>query len=166
MRSLFALVILATMLTVIGCGGGSDSRSSAQARREATGSTGSKLSKQQLIEKADAICRRMNEGFAAHEPRSQSIVESARVVPGRVVVERRVIDELDRLSPPSAIARDLQRVIAFRTTLANELAELAKVAKQRDLRTFHKLAGSKARVHSELLAAANGAGFTECGRTG
>jgi hypothetical protein len=163
---MFALVLLAAVLSTAGCGNENDSRSPAHARRLATGSTDIKPSKSQLIERADEICRRMNEEFAAHEPRNQGIAESARIVPGRVVAERRVIDELDRLSPPSAIAPDLQRVIAFRTTLAKELAELAKVAGRRDVGTFHKLARSKARVHSELLAAANGAGFKECGRTG
>jgi hypothetical protein len=167
MKSSLAFVLLAAALSVVGCGGGSTSTtSSTRASQQATGSPGVKLSKSKLIEKADAICRGMNEEFAAHEPRNQSIAESARIVPHRVAVEQRVISELNQLSPPSAIARDLQRVIAFRNTLAKELAELAQVAKRRDLNTFHKLAGSKARVHGELLAAANGTGLKECGRTG
>jgi hypothetical protein len=124
------------------------------------------LTKSQLIQKADMICERMNAEFAAHEPHSQSIVESARIVPHRVLVEQRVLTELGQLAPPSGIAHDLQRVIAFRRTLARELAELAQVAKRRDTAQFHKLAASKARVHSELLAAANRAGFKDCGRTG
>jgi hypothetical protein len=166
MRLLLAFALLATALSAAGCGGGSTDGSLRQTAQRIDRSTASGLSEPQLIARADAICRRMNEEFAAHEPHDQSIAESARIVPHRVVVEQRVIDELNRLTPPSAIAHDLQRVIAFRATLAEELAELAQVAKQRDMDTFHRLAVSKARVHSELLAAAKGTGFTECGRTG
>lgn len=170
--------LLVGAIAVTGCSGGKgpDSEASttssapsrpAQANRPASSpDRTAPLSKSQLIAKADSICRRMNTEFAAHEPRNQSIGESARIVPRRVAVEQRVVLELSRLTPPSAIARDLQRVVDFRKTLADELAELAHVAKSRDMKRFHELAASKARVHSELLAAARGAGFTECGQTG
>jgi hypothetical protein len=166
MRSLPAALALAVALSFVGCGGESNSSIVAHATQQATGPKGVELSKSQLIEKADLICRRMNVEFAAHEPRSQSIDESARIVPHRVSVEQRVLAELRQLVPPSSIASDLQRVIAFRNTLARELAELAQVAERRDTAEFHRLAASKARVHSELLAAADGAGFKQCGQTG
>jgi hypothetical protein len=171
MKPSLALALLATGLAATGCGGTGATGSSTSGRETTGGTSQSRrptaaLTKSQLIEKADTICQRMNAEFAAHEPRSDSIAESARIVPHRVLIEQRVLAELGRLAPPSAIAPDLHRIIAFRKTLALELAELAQVAERRDTARFHKLATSKARVHSELLAAAKGTGFKECGQTG
>jgi hypothetical protein len=166
MKSSLILTSLAVMLVVAGCGGGDSSASGSGQSDRAAAAHPVTLSKAQVLEKADAICRRMNTEFAAHEPHSQGIAESARIVPHRVVVEQRVIGELNQLAPAAAIATDLRRVIAFRSTLERELAELANVAEHRDTARFHQLASSKARVHSELLAVAQGGGFKECGRTG
>lgn len=159
MRMLMSMALVAALSVAVGCSG-SSSVSSTPSRSSAYPPSTS-----QLIERADAICERLIVEFAAVRARSQSLPELARIVPHRVVLERRVAEELGELTPPAAIARGLQKVVAYRRTLAQELAELGLDAKRRDVAAIRVLAASKGRLHRELLATATSAGFKSCGRT-
>jgi hypothetical protein len=108
----------------------------------------------------------MNNEFAAAEPKSQSIGETARITPHRAALEQRVVAELGKLPPPATIARQLRRIIAERRTLAQELSEVGRDAKARDTTAVRKLAASKAKLHHEVRAFATAAGFKFCGRVG
>jgi hypothetical protein len=156
------LALLVVTISAAGCGEGrSNDRST-----ESTNPANVTLSKEQLIAKADAICRRMNDEFAADEPRDQGVTETARITPHRAVLEQRVVSELDELKPPRAFAGQLQRVISTRRTLAEELAAVGRDAKAGDTAAVRKLAASKAKLHHELRAFATAAGFKVCGRVG
>ncbi len=156
------LILLAVVISATGCGGGTSSdRSSGSSRAAAT-----VLSKEQLVAKADAICQRMNNEFAADEPKSQDVAETARLTPQRAVLEQRVVAELSELKPPATIAGQLRRIISARRTLAQELAEVGRDAKNNDTAAVRKLATSKAKLHHELRTFATNAGFNVCGRVG
>jgi hypothetical protein len=158
-----SMTIGAAMIAATGCGSAVHAGSAASAGSHPSGGA---LSRVLLIEKADAICHRLNAQFAATEPKSQSIAESARIVPRRAIVEQRVVIELGGLTPPASLAHQLKQIIAYRRALAQELAELGLVAKHGDTAAFRRLAASKVQLHRELTAAAASAGLRECGRTG
>jgi len=158
MKSLRPLALIAVTLVVTGCGGSSNTSS--------TDSHGHAASRVQLVAEADAICQRMSAEFAADKPANSSIPEIVRFAPARAVREQKVVAELSQLTPPATIAGGLQKIIAYRRTLALELADLARVAKAKDAAAIRALAKSKAAMHRELIAAATAAGLTSCALTG
>jgi hypothetical protein len=103
--------------------------------------------------------------FRAHPPKSQSVAEIAAVTPRRAEIEKRVVSELSRLEAPAVLARGWRALLADRTKLATELAELGEAAKQKDEKAIAKLAVSKARTHRELFTHAKAVGVTECSQT-
>ncbi|HEY2142002.1 MAG TPA: hypothetical protein VGG98_08080 [Solirubrobacteraceae bacterium] len=119
-----------------------------------------------MIARADAICRRLNAELAASKPASQGVHEIARVAPRRAALEQAAVSELSKLMPPAKIAREWQRVVAYRRTLAQELVKAAQFARANDIAAIRSLATSKARGHKELNAIAIRAGFTDCARIG
>jgi hypothetical protein len=115
--------------------------------------------------RADAICERLNSEFAAAKP-IKTMSDLARSVPHRAEVERRVVDELTALARSAGRVQGLGRVISYRKTLADSLAELGAQAKRNDAAAVLALGKSKARLHRELRRAAHAAGLEECGNTG
>jgi hypothetical protein len=159
MRLWRSLALVLATVAVAGCGGSG-----------VTGSTGLRtsgdaLAKSQLIKKADAICQRLNAELIAVRPIG-TISEIAQIIPHRAVLEQRVVTELSSLTPQAPTSHGLRQIIAYRQTLAQELAELGVDAKRRDMAAIKRLAVSKARLHQKLLDAATSAGFSSCARTG
>lgn len=169
--ALLALVMVA--VSAGGCGGGSHTTSST-APANATTPTASNAAAsraprsdpglQQIIAKADPICRRLDSELAATEPKSLALAEVARQAPRRAALEQASVADLDKLVPPAAIARDWRQIIAYRRTLADELLELGRLAKAKDTAAIHRLAAAKERVHERLLATASRDGFKYCSR--
>jgi hypothetical protein len=158
-RSCMALI--GATIALAGCGSSSDTASTGDSP-----SSSPAVTKVQFIAKADTICQRLNEEFAAAKANSQDIHEIVRLAPHRAVLEQRTVSELTRLTPPSTIAAALRQIIAYRRTLAQELAELASVARRGDSKAVAVLAASKAKMHAKLHAVATSAGFESCGLVG
>lgn len=148
------------VLVVSGCGGSGTHLPSSSRLVAKAASTSS------AAEQAQAICERLNSEFAAHRPVSQSISEIARVAPGRVSGERRAIEELSALKPPTSLASGMREVIAYRTKLADELADLVHDARVNDAAAIDALAKSKAQTHETLQARAKAAGLPACSLSG
>jgi len=165
----FTALVAAAMLAAAGCGGSSTAApsGSAASRTEPTESRTSNDSaaRSRLIAKADAICRRLNRELAAAPSRleARQIASSA---PRNAALERRALAELGRLRPPASLARDWRQIIAYRRTLAEELAELGRYAKAGDVPAMKALGASKKRVHQKLSELATRDGFKDCSRVG
>jgi hypothetical protein len=163
-----SFVLITAMIAVGGCGGsGKGARPQAPATsRTASSQAAVVLSRAQLVEHADAICERLNVEFTAAKPARQSVHEIARLSPQRAMLEHDAVAELEKLKPPASIARDWQAIVAYRRTLANELAALGRYARLNDVLAIRRLAVSKERVHRKLRAAATAAGFNSCSLVG
>jgi hypothetical protein len=176
----FSLAIIAATAALAGCGGGSastgstaSSRVAATSRASSTAaqtpptthrsSTGTVLSPRQLVVSAGAICERVNAELAAVQPKSASLAEIIRIVPRRAASERKAAAELSKLVPPPALSRDWSSIVAYRSALASELAQLVRAAQGKDRATIKALAASKSRAHARLLRTAERAGLTVCG---
>jgi hypothetical protein len=177
----FALAALLLTVVLVGCGGGSStaapSSKAATVARSPSGTQTSTvgrqtsapkaaLSRHQLAVKAEAICTHLELELVVAVPKSANMTEIVRVVPGRAASEQRAVQQLRELTPPASLAHDWRLIISYRQTLANELAALAKAAKQKDSAAIKKLGVSKKQEHSLLLAAAKRAGLYKCGIIG
>jgi hypothetical protein len=116
--------------------------------------------------KAEAICERLNDAIAAEKPTGGGVREIKRIVPRRVALESASVEELSRLTAPASVAGAWRRMLAYRRTLARELAELLSDARHNDLTAIRALTASKQRMHRRLAATAAAAGFKVCARVG
>lgn len=114
-----------------------------------------------MIAKADAICRRVNSQLAAAPP-GVAASQIARSAPRNAALELRAVTDLNKLTPPPALAGDWQQMIAYRQTLADDLLKLAHYAQSNDARSMQALALSKKRVHQKLSKLATRDGFKDC----
>jgi hypothetical protein len=127
---------------------------------------GGTLSKTQLIAKADTICKRLDKEIADASPVGLEPRKIAAVAPPHVAAERVALKELGMLKAPAAMAGDWRQIIAYRRTLAAELAKLGSAARAGDLTTIIALAGSKLHEHKLLSALATRDGFKDCSKVG
>jgi hypothetical protein len=173
-----SFVLMAAVLAVGACGGGSGDPKSRQTLSlghaglagalhfGASGASGAAgLPQSPFIARADAICRGLDSRLAAVKPASLRVPEIARFAPPRAALEKTAVTELSRLTPPRSIARDWRLMITYRRTLAEELAKLGQNAKVGDARGIQALAVSKKRVHQKLFTVATREGFKYCLRT-
>jgi hypothetical protein len=165
---------LVSLALLGGCGGGSTSSGSGTAApatstaqpisQSLTSESGGATA--QLISRADAICARANAEIAAAKPESASTSEIIRLTPGHVALERKALSELRGMSPPAPLQAAWRRILANRTTLANQLEALVTDAKSNNGTAIKALTAAKARVHKILLETAQRAGFKDCGQVG
>jgi hypothetical protein len=126
----------------------------------------SRLARSRFIAAADALCLRLNAAIA--DPAGTVLNNSnlARLAPRHAVLEKKTVGELSSLSPPASMASDWPKLLAYRRTLARELAELGTAARTGDTAAIKRLAVSKGRVHQKLAKLAARVGFTSCGQAG
>jgi hypothetical protein len=167
MKVLTGMILIVAVLAAAACGdagkaGATHSRSTISTR---SGQATTALSDSQLIEAADAICQRLNDEFKAARP-IRNLADIQREVPHRAVAEHHVVAELQKLHSATLVGKRLQRIVAYRKTLAEELTELGADAKRKDMTAIKAFALSKARLHHALHVAAQAAGLRPCGSTG
>lgn len=182
---LSAFVLIATVFLIAGCGGGSSKTGSI-----ATGSTssdaagvattgggtssttsttapaGKSLSALQLAAQADAICKRLNAELVAAKDRVTSQQEMVRITSQRAAVEQNALNELSKLTPPTAIAADWQQMISDRRTLIEDLNKISVAAEGKDVAAEGSVIRSSLGLEQQLLVAAERGGFKGCGKVG
>jgi len=159
------LWLLVCLLVLAGCGGGAKKSSSNTTGGLATAARPTapdSSSRGQLIARAEVICRQLNTALSTNAPASQTVAEIVRKGPARAALEQRAVRELRRLTPTASIAGAWRRVLGYRRTLANELAQLVGYARRNDLAGIKSLAVSKQHAHRALYQVATHAGFKAC----
>jgi hypothetical protein len=164
-------------LLASGCGGGSSSThagpsSSAASTAPATTSTkptapppATKVSRAQLVEIADGICKQVAVDFKGGAAGNQ-FAEIARVAGEHAVIEERAVADLAALIPPRALAIQWHTLVTGRRVLAQELATLAQAAHEEDSSAIVRLERSKARRTKTVVKLARGLGVDECASYG
>ncbi len=143
--------------------GGSTGSSSATA---AHASPGSAPADSPFIAHADTLCKRIDAELTASTPANASKQAVIGVVLRHQALERKGLNELSGLHPPSALTRDWAVILADRRQLAAELLVLIRAVNKGDQAAIKAASASKARVHQALLASAKQAGFQHCGELG
>jgi hypothetical protein len=124
------------------------------------------LTRAELALKAASICKRVDAEVNAVKAKNVSVAEIVRIVPARAASERKAAIELSKLAPPASLTHGWRRIVAYRRTLANELAELVRAARKNEAARIKVLSASKLRERRLLLTAAKRTGLTECGTVG
>jgi hypothetical protein len=119
-----------------------------------------------MVLQAETICEHMNAQFARTRPPNAGLHEILRLVPARIVVERRTITELGRLTPPPSLAHTWAVLLNDRKALVRELELLIGYARRDDLSAITTLGKKKEQTHKALLVSASSAGFIACAKVG
>jgi hypothetical protein len=126
------------------------------------GESAKPLTRAQLLTKADATCRRINNklsaGNSAKTP--QQISHAASEL---VSYEQKGLAELSKLIPPASMASDWKAIIAGAQTLADDTVKIVERVKvEKDLKGAHALLAETSRVQERTVAIAKRDGFTDC----
>jgi hypothetical protein len=164
---LLALALASTALAASGCGGGgnsgahaSNSGNGAGSGADSNNSGGSRsfvrLTRAELIARADAICRRVvaqRDSIVITSP-----TDEARVLPPFAAYQLSALAALARLYPPSSMGRDWNKFLASFRTLAADTEKVAMAAQSNSLRQMQSLSLplNDARKHISVIAARDG----------
>lgn len=174
--SLLVVTCLAT-LVLSGCGGTASrsgltngaSTPTSQGAAPHTASTPSAASSGNAIASlefkfgARTICERLRRSLVRPSGKSVTIAEIARVAPKNAALERKAIEGLSALTPPSSVAASWARVLTIRRHLSEELSKLASDARAHNVAGLNALATSKQKNRAAVAAAATQAGVPACG---
>ncbi|MHB8242082.1 MAG: hypothetical protein ACYDHN_08840 [Solirubrobacteraceae bacterium] len=130
------------------------------------GGSGSKAQSKGAFPLANAVCGKLNIDLASNIPSIGSATVIARIAPQNAELEHAALKVLAKLRPPTRIAGNWQKILAYRHTLADQLEALGKAEKSSDQAHAKQLIASKLRVHKELLTLATETEIPECARTG
>jgi hypothetical protein len=173
-----SLAVLAATAAVAGCGGGSASAGSPASAKPAPPTNGASTAspaprpsakdpaEARFAASAGTICKRVNAELTVVKPKRASVAEVLRRVPANAATEQKGAADLSALEPPVALAHDWRLIVAYRRTLANELAQLAHAARKKDTKRIAVLSASKLHERRLLLMTARRAGLAVCGTVG
>jgi hypothetical protein len=120
------------------------------------------LTRAQLLARADATCRRINNklstGNGAKTPQQLS-----RAASQLVSYEQKGLAELSKLIPPASMASDWKAIIAGAQTLADDTVKVVERVKvEKNFNGVHALVAEISRVQARTVAIAKRDGFTDC----
>ncbi len=164
---LIALALVATALTVAGCGGSTKTVGATQA--SSVGSTQSSspsgaLTRSELIAKADPICRRVNAEISAKVYRTAASI--GQLAPELASFEQAATTELRSLTPPASLAQDWHQIVADNQTRAEDTAKLGEYIRAKKQAAANSLLISTGPIQRQMLAIAARDGFNDCSRPG
>lgn len=177
-RSRCAVVaIVLVVCLAAGCGGTSKTGASAasspavvQPRTDTTprksSSAGASHGRARFVAAAEAICRRLSREIADPKGTVLNAKNLARLAPRHAALEKNAVRELSGLTPPTSVTADWLKILAYRRTLAADLAKLGEAGKVNDIAAINELGDRKRRLYRELSALATRDGLAACGRAG
>lgn len=143
-----ALALTVGALAISGCGGSSKP-----------------LTRAELTEKANAICRRVNLKLGATSSQVKTQNDLARLAPQLSSFEQGALSELSKLNPPSDLAGDWKKILADAQTLADNTAKIGEYAKTNQTAALRNLDTASEKVQQDLVATAKRDGLTDCENT-
>jgi hypothetical protein len=130
------------LLLVVGCGGG--------------------LSKQELVAKGDAICKRVNARMAK-VPDPQTAEDLQRLADRTVEVSDPAIEEMEALEPPSDLEDDFKKFVASLKRQRDLTKKLGAAAGKGDTAALHKVGADAQKARDEHRRLTGKIGFKQCG---
>jgi hypothetical protein len=130
------------LLVVAGCGGG--------------------LSKDELVAKGDAICKRVNAQIAK-QPDPQSASDLKRLAQRTTKIYDPAIDDMEALDPPSEIESDFKKFVASLRRLRDFTERIGDAAGEGDTAKIKQVSTDAQKVQQEYRRLTGKIGFKECG---
>jgi hypothetical protein len=130
------------LLLVAGCGGG--------------------LSKDELVAKGDAICKRVNARIAK-QPDPQSAADLKRLAQRTTKIYDPAIDDMEALDPPSELESDFKKFVASLRRLRDLTKRIGDAAGKGDTATIKQVSTDAQKVQQEYRRLTGKIGFKECG---
>lgn len=151
---LAALTLMATTLAASGCGGSSASQ---------------RLTRGELIAKADAICNRAKAKRASVKITTQQKItkqqETGRAMSQVAAYEHAAAAELAKLTPPTSMAGDWNQIVAATQTLAADIVRVSEYAKANRLKAASGLIfPAIGEAERQIVTTARRNGFKDCAR--
>jgi hypothetical protein len=139
------LTLTVSMLTASGCGGGSSKP----------------MTRAELTTKANAICKRVHIQLISLSSSNQNPVQ---IFSQAASYEQTAHAELQKLSPPSALASDWKQIVATMGTLAEDSAKYLEYTAAKNLAGARALAETYGPVKLKAVETAQHAQIKECSR--
>jgi hypothetical protein len=130
------------LLLVAGCGGG--------------------LSKQELVAKGDAICKRINARMAK-EPDPKTAEDLQRLANRTVELSDPAIKDMEELDPPSELKADFERFVASLKRQRDLTRKIGAAAGKGDTAEVQKIGADAQKAQDEYRRLTGRIGFKECG---
>ena len=137
-----AAAALLLLLLVAACGGG--------------------LSKQELVAKGDAICKRINTRMAK-EPDPKTTKDLKRLADRTVELSDPAIDDMEALEPPSELEDDFKKFVASLKDQRDVTKKLGAAAGKDDTAKVQELLVDAQKSQDEYRRLTGKIGFKECG---
>ncbi len=160
--------LVAIAVAAAGCGGAGKTQPQASAPPSHSTSPSPKgpNAASGLIPAADAICKQLNAKLASDPTAPSDDGQLARSTNRHLALERAVVLELAKLTPPASLAQSWKQILGYRRALAEELRMLIRYAEAHNAKGMQALKASKLRLHRELSKAASRSGFKDCALVG
>jgi hypothetical protein len=123
---------------------------------------GGELSKNELVAKGDAICKRVNVRIAK-QPDPQSATELKRLAQRTVKIYVPAIDDMEALDPPSALESDFKKFVASLKRLRDLTKQIGNAAGKGDTAKIKTASADAPKVQQEYRRLTGKIGFKECG---
>jgi hypothetical protein len=143
-----ALALTVSALAASGCGGSTKP-----------------LTRAELVEKANAICRRVNVKLASSTSQVKTQADLARIAPQLASFEQGALSELSKLSPPSELASDWKAILTDAQTLADNTAKIGEYAKTNQKKALQELSLASEKVEKNLVTTTKRNGMKDCEQT-
>ena len=140
MRKHAAVAVL--LLLVAGCGGG--------------------LSRDELVAKGDAICKRVNTRMAK-EPDPQSAADLERLAKRTVQISDPAIADMKALDPPGALESDFKKFVASLKKQRDLTKKIGDAAGKDDTAKVQEVGTRAQKAQDEYRRLTGEIGFKECG---
>jgi hypothetical protein len=137
-----AAAALLLLLLVAACGGG--------------------LSKQELVAKGDAICKRINTRMAK-EPDPKTTKDLKRLADRTVELSDPAIDDMEKLDPPSELEADFKKFVASLKKQRDLTKKIGDAAGKDDTAKIQEVGAQAQKAQDEYRRLTGKIGFKECG---
>jgi hypothetical protein len=173
-----ALVLVAAVLAIAGCGGSSKTSSSSSSTNTTsagttatsattaavTTSSGPPLSKSQLVARAGAICKRVAAELNAAPSKLRSEQDVVHIAALRVGIEQKALTELSKLTPPASMKQGYQQLLTDRQTLIEDTKKIGEYSVANNGKAAQPLYVTSAGVLRQMEATAQRNHFKYCGK--
>ena len=130
------------LVLVVGCGGG--------------------LSKQELVAKGDAICKRVNAQMAK-EPDPQTAADLQRLADRTVEISDPAVDDMEALEPPGDLEDDFKKFVGSLKRQRDLTKKIGAAAGKGDTAEVQKVGADAQEAQDEYRRLTGKIGFKECG---
>jgi hypothetical protein len=120
------------------------------------------LSKDELVAKGDAICKRVNTRMAK-EPDPKSAADLERLAKRTVEISNPAIDDMEALKPPDELASDFKKFVASLKRQRDLTKQIGEAAAAGDTAKIQKVGVAAQKAQQEYRRLTGKIGFNQCG---